>query len=89
MELWSMETRLADACLMLGHICTEEARWADDPEVKAVMLRHALGFLDVARRFLPSCAAERWVGRGTAGAPVAGIVCRLTKDKKADTRDGS
>lgn len=89
MEHWSMERRLADACLALGHICTVEAKWAEDPELRAVMLGHALGFLNAAWLFLPSCGSRRSVGMETTAEPLAGIVCRLTKDKKADTHDGS
>ncbi|MGE5586998.1 MAG: hypothetical protein ACM3ZO_02095 [Clostridia bacterium] len=58
MELWAMKNRLVDACLALGHICTGEAKWADDPEVKAAMVRHAIGFLDAARGFLQPCTGD-------------------------------
>lgn len=68
MEPWEMETRLIDACLALGYICTGEAKWADDPEVKAAMVRHAIGFLDAARGLLPPPrATAKFVDPGALG----------------------
>ncbi|MEW5867036.1 MAG: hypothetical protein AB1774_09285 [Bacillota bacterium] len=53
MQTQDLETRLVEACIALGYICAEEAKWADGPDVKALMVRHAIRFLDAARSFLP------------------------------------
>ncbi len=53
MKPGTMEARLVDACLALGHICVEEAKWIDEPNMRAAMVWHAIGFLDAARGFLP------------------------------------
>ncbi|MCR4402859.1 MAG: hypothetical protein NUW12_08780 [Firmicutes bacterium] len=63
MEPWTIRKRLIDACLALGHICTVEAKWSDDPEVRTAMVQHAIGFLDAARCFLktrPSTHGQPW-----------------------------
>lgn len=89
MQHWSMETRLLDACLALGRICTVEAKWAEDPALRAALLGHALGFLDAAWLFLPSCGSGGLVRAEATAEPVAGIACSLTKDKGVDTHGGS
>lgn len=59
MEPGTMEARLIDACLALGHICVEEAKWLDEPELRAAMVRHAIGFLGAAEGLLlPRQGAE-------------------------------
>ncbi|MGE5572687.1 MAG: hypothetical protein ACM309_10845 [Bacillota bacterium] len=68
MEPGTMEARLIDACLALGHICVEEARWLDEPELRAAMVRHAIGFLGAAEGFLPPPRP----GAKFAGADVCG-----------------
>ncbi len=67
-RIQDLGTRMVDACITLGFICAEEAKWAEAPEVKAAMVQHAIGFLGAARGFLLTCRpAKRQDDRLAAG----------------------